>query len=67
MPSLARATEWLNSEPLGPTELRGHAVVVDFWTLTCINWLGAGSRLCGRRDGAGVDRGRGCRRRSRPV
>ena len=30
---------WLNSEPLGPTELRGHVVLVDFWTLTCINWL----------------------------
>jgi len=33
------ATEWLNSEPLGPAGLRGHAVLVDFWTLTCINWL----------------------------
>jgi len=39
MPSLGGATEWLNSEPLGPTELRGHAVLVNFWTLTCINWL----------------------------
>jgi thiol-disulfide isomerase/thioredoxin len=39
MPSLGRATEWLNSEPLSPAELRGHAVLVDFWTLTCINWL----------------------------
>jgi Thioredoxin like C-terminal domain/AhpC/TSA family len=39
MPSLGGATEWLNSEPLGPAELRGHAVVVNFWTLTCINWL----------------------------
>jgi thiol-disulfide isomerase/thioredoxin len=39
MPSLGGATEWLNSEPLGPTELRGHVVLVDFWTLTCINWL----------------------------
>ncbi len=39
MPSLGGATEWLNSEPLGPAELRGHAVLVDFWTLTCINWL----------------------------
>src|SRR6267143_7215 len=38
MPSLGGA-EWLNSEPLGPTELRGHVVLVDFWTLTCINWL----------------------------
>ena len=39
MPSLGGATGWLNSEPLGPTELRGHVVLVNFWTLTCINWL----------------------------
>ena len=39
MPSLDGATGWLNSEPLGPAELRGHVVVVNFWTLTCINWL----------------------------
>jgi thiol-disulfide isomerase/thioredoxin len=39
IPSLGGATEWLNSEPLGPAELRGHVVLVDFWTLTCINWL----------------------------
>jgi thiol-disulfide isomerase/thioredoxin len=39
MPSLGRATQWLNSEPLGPAELRDHVVLVDFWTLTCINWL----------------------------
>ena len=39
MPSFAGATEWLNSEPLGPAELRGHVVLVDFWTWTCINWL----------------------------
>src|SRR4051794_14735287 len=39
MPSLGGATEWLNSEPLGPADLRGHVVLVDFWTLTCINWL----------------------------
>jgi thiol-disulfide isomerase/thioredoxin len=39
MPSLGGATEWLNSEPLDPAELRGHVVLVDFWTLTCINWL----------------------------
>jgi thiol-disulfide isomerase/thioredoxin len=39
MPSLGGATGWLNSEPLGPAELRDHVVVVDFWTLTCINWL----------------------------
>jgi hypothetical protein len=39
MPSLGGATGWLNSEPLGPAELRGRAVLVNFWTLTCINWL----------------------------
>jgi thiol-disulfide isomerase/thioredoxin len=39
MPSLGGATEWLNSEPLGPAERGGHVVLVDFWTLTCINWL----------------------------
>ena len=39
MPPLSGATEWLNSEPLGPAELRGHTVLVNFWTWTCINWL----------------------------
>jgi hypothetical protein len=39
MPPLDGATEWLNSEPLGLAGLRGHVVLVDFWTLTCINWL----------------------------
>jgi thiol-disulfide isomerase/thioredoxin len=39
MPSLDGATDWLNSEPLGATELHGHVVLVNFWTLTCINWL----------------------------
>jgi hypothetical protein len=39
IPSLGGATEWLNSEPLGPAEVRGHVVLVDLWTLTCINWL----------------------------
>ena len=39
MPALSGATGWLNSEPLSPAELRGHVVLVDFWTLTCINWL----------------------------
>jgi hypothetical protein len=36
---LAGAAEWLNSEPLGPDELRGRVILVNFWTLTCINWL----------------------------
>jgi thiol-disulfide isomerase/thioredoxin len=39
LPSFAGATGWLNSEPLGPAELRGHVVLVNFWTWTCINWL----------------------------
>src|SRR4051794_4437082 len=39
MPSLGGATPWLNSEPLDPAGLRGRVVLVDFWTLTCINWL----------------------------
>jgi thiol-disulfide isomerase/thioredoxin len=39
LPSLGGATGWLNSEPLGPAELRGRVVLVNFWTLTCINWL----------------------------
>jgi len=39
MPLLGGASGWLNSEALGPVELRGRVVLVDFWTLTCINWL----------------------------
>ena len=39
MPSLDGATEWVGSEPLGPADLRGHVVLVNFWTWTCINWL----------------------------
>jgi thiol-disulfide isomerase/thioredoxin len=39
LPGFGEATEWLNSEPLGPAELRGRVVLVNFWTLTCINWL----------------------------
>ncbi len=39
IPSLAGAAEWINSEPLDPAGLLGRAVVVNFWTWTCINWL----------------------------
>ena len=39
IPSLEGATGWINSEPLDPDELRGRVVLVNFWTLTCINWL----------------------------
>jgi thiol-disulfide isomerase/thioredoxin len=37
--AFAGAVEWVGSEPLGPAELGGHVVLVNFWTLTCINWL----------------------------
>ncbi len=30
MPSLGGAAAWLNSEPLGPAELRGHVVLVNW-------------------------------------
>src|SRR4051812_29667619 len=39
LPSFGAGTTWLTSEPLDLAQLRGHVVVVDFWTLTCINWL----------------------------
>ncbi|RLP92182.1 redoxin domain-containing protein [Micromonospora sp. CV4] len=39
LPPLDGAVEWLNSEPLGPADLGGRVVLVNFWTLTCINWL----------------------------
>jgi thiol-disulfide isomerase/thioredoxin len=39
LPSLGGATAWLNAPPLTATSLRGHVVLVDFWTYTCINWL----------------------------
>jgi thiol-disulfide isomerase/thioredoxin len=39
LPSFGDATAWLNSTPLTATDLRGKVVVVNFWTLTCINWL----------------------------
>jgi len=39
MPPLDGATGWVGSEPLALTDLRGKVVLVNFWTLTCINWL----------------------------
>ncbi|KRE88380.1 cytochrome C biogenesis protein [Frateuria sp. Soil773] len=39
LPSLAGATQWLNSPALTPQSLRGKVVLVDFWTYSCINCL----------------------------
>ena len=39
MTTYTGATGWLNTLPLTAEELRGRVVLVDFWTLTCINWL----------------------------
>jgi thiol-disulfide isomerase/thioredoxin len=38
LPSLGRASEWINSPPLTSVELRGKVVLIDFWTYSCINW-----------------------------
>ena len=45
LPDYGRAPEfdgvvgWLNSEPLTLEQLRGHVVLIDFWTYSCINCL----------------------------
>jgi thiol-disulfide isomerase/thioredoxin len=39
LPGFDGATGWINSPPLSVDDLRGRVVLVDFWTLTCINWL----------------------------
>jgi len=39
-PDLTAATAWLNVDrPIGIRELRGHVVVLDFWTYCCINCM----------------------------
>ncbi len=37
LPSLAGATEWINSAPLSAASLRGKVVLVNVWTYACIN------------------------------
>ncbi|KAF1050648.1 MAG: Protein DipZ [Stenotrophomonas maltophilia] len=37
MPSLAGASQWLNSPPLDASALRGKVLLVDFWTYDCSN------------------------------
>ncbi len=39
MPDLSGAVAWLNSPPLTRDQLKGHVVLVDFWTYSCINCL----------------------------
>jgi thiol-disulfide isomerase/thioredoxin len=39
--SLFGATQWLNTPPLRPEDLRGKVVLVNFWTYSCINSLRA--------------------------
>jgi thiol-disulfide isomerase/thioredoxin len=39
MSSIGNAGDWLNTAPLSTSDLRGHVVLVDFWTYTCVNWL----------------------------
>ena len=37
LPSLAGATEWINSGPLSAVSLRGKVVLVNVWTYACVN------------------------------
>jgi cytochrome c biogenesis protein CcdA/thiol-disulfide isomerase/thioredoxin len=39
LPELSGALLWLNSPPLTREALKGHVVLVDFWTYSCINCL----------------------------
>ena len=41
MPELSGAVAWINSPPLTRDQLKGHVVLVDFWTYSCINCLRA--------------------------
>src|SRR5436190_1543573 len=38
-PDFADTGHWFNSRPLSIAGLRGHVVLIDFWTYTCINCL----------------------------
>jgi thiol-disulfide isomerase/thioredoxin len=38
-PDFGGATGWINTAPLQPDDLAGKVVLVDFWTLSCINCI----------------------------
>lgn len=38
-PEFAGLTNWINSEPLTMSQLKGKVVLVDFWTYSCINCI----------------------------
>jgi thiol-disulfide isomerase/thioredoxin len=38
LPDFQGISEWLNSDPLTTSELKGNVVLIQFWTFACINW-----------------------------
>ncbi len=38
-PEIIPGGEWVNSNPLHISELRGKVILIDFWTYTCINCI----------------------------
>lgn len=38
-PALKDITAWINSPPLTLASLKGHVVLIDFWTYSCINCI----------------------------
>lgn len=38
-PQLRGLTDWINSQPLNLSQLKGKVVLIDFWTYSCINCI----------------------------
>ncbi len=38
-PPIQGITEWINSPPINLTDLKGQAVLIDFWAYSCINCI----------------------------
>jgi thiol-disulfide isomerase/thioredoxin len=49
-PELTGGGPWINSEPLALKQLTGKAVLIDFWTYSCVNCLRTLPRLIGWYD-----------------